>query len=60
VDDTVETKVTARLERLPWSRCAEPAALGQAVVEGRVKRLPRGQFAPVTGGGDERHSPAMV
>jgi MFS family permease len=43
-----------------WGPGRFQAALGQALEEGRAKRLPRGQFAPAKGSEGERPPTAMV
>jgi MFS family permease len=43
-----------------WGPGRFQAALRQAVAEGRVKRLPRGQLAPATGSDGDATPPAMV
>jgi hypothetical protein len=42
---TIETRIPARLDRLPGRF---RGALREAVVDGRVKRLKRDQYAPVS------------
>jgi len=52
---TIETRIPARLGRLPWSR----AALRAAVVEGRAKRLRGGEYAAAPPPAEESAPPSV-